>query len=136
MAKMTEKEFEGSKKDLVQDKKLAKKHGMSFDAWEKSSMDVKHDKQQSMKGLKKGGNVMAKETMGPAGMGQDVEAGSNKLTKFGESAVQKRGKTKGKNLGDSGPSIAPKTVKMAKGGSASSRADGIAQRGKTKGTYC
>ena len=136
MKKMTEKQFEGSKKDLVQDKKLAKKHGMSFDAWEKSSMDVKHDKQRSMKGLKKGGNVMAKETMGPADMGQDVEAGSNKLTKFGESAVQKRGKTKGKNLGDSGPSIAPKTVKMAKGGSASSRADGIAQRGKTKGTYC
>ena len=45
MKKMTEKQFEGSKKDLVQDKKLAKKHGMSFDAWEKSSMDVKHDKQ-------------------------------------------------------------------------------------------
>ena len=121
---------ENTKDDMAQDKKLIKKaFGM-------------HDKQEhkgqrtDLSKLKKGGNVMAKETMGPAGMGQDVEAGSNKLTKFGESAVQKRGKTKGKNLGDSGPSIAPKTVKMAKGGSASSRADGIAQRGKTKGTYC
>ena len=37
------------------DIKLAKKHKMSFDQWEKSSMDKKHDKQQSMKGLKKGG---------------------------------------------------------------------------------
>jgi hypothetical protein len=29
-----------------------------------------------------------------------------------------------------------KTKRMAKGGSASSRADGIAQRGKTRGTMC
>ena len=32
------------------------------------------------------------------------------------------------------PKPAPKVVKKAAGGSASSRADGIAQRGKTKGT--
>jgi hypothetical protein len=32
------------------------------------------------------------------------------------------------------PAPAPKTEKKAKGGTASSRADGIAQRGKTKGT--
>lgn len=57
MAKMSEKEFEGSAKDLAQDKKLAKKHGMSFKDWEKSSMDEKHDKQQSMKGLKRGGKA-------------------------------------------------------------------------------
>lgn len=55
MKKMSEKAWEGSAKDKAQDMKLAKKHGMSFDKWEKSSMDKKHDKQQSMKGLKKGG---------------------------------------------------------------------------------
>ena len=58
---MNTKEFEGSAKDLAQDKKLAKKHGMTFKDWEKSSMDVKHDKQQSMTGLKKGGDTMAKK---------------------------------------------------------------------------
>ena len=47
--------FEGSAKDMAQDKKLAKKHGMSMKAWEKSSMDEKHDRQKSMKGLKRGG---------------------------------------------------------------------------------
>ena len=51
------KVWEGSAKDEAQDKKLAKKHGMSMKAWEKSSMDTKHDKQESMKGLKKGGST-------------------------------------------------------------------------------
>lgn len=49
------KAWEGSKKDEAQDKKLAKKHGMSMAKWEKSSLDKKHDKQESMKGLKHGG---------------------------------------------------------------------------------
>lgn len=60
MAKMSTKEWEGSAKDEAQDKKLAKKHGMSFDKWEKSSMDVKHDKQQNMKGLKSGGSASSR----------------------------------------------------------------------------
>lgn len=49
--------FEGSAKDEAQDKKLAKKHGMSMKDWESSKMDTKHDKQESMKGLKKGGKM-------------------------------------------------------------------------------
>ena len=49
--------WEGSAKDEAQDKKLAKKHGMSMKAWESSKMDDKHDKQESMKGLKKGGRT-------------------------------------------------------------------------------
>ena len=49
--------FEGSAKDEAQDKKLAKKHGMSMKSWESSKMDEKHDKQQSMKGLKAGGKA-------------------------------------------------------------------------------
>lgn len=47
--------WEGSAKDEAQDKKLAKKHGMSMEKWESSSMDKKHDTQKSMKGLKSGG---------------------------------------------------------------------------------
>jgi len=49
--------WEGSAKDEAQDKKLAKKHGMSMKAWEASKMDTKHDKQHSMAGLKKGGRA-------------------------------------------------------------------------------
>ena len=104
--------------------------------------------QQYAKGEKSEGHAkggVMKETMSPKTMSKDVEAGSNKLTKFGQSAVQKRGMTKGTNLGDSGPTAkiqgggmkrGGKVKKMASGGSASSRADGIASKGKTKGTMC
>jgi hypothetical protein len=51
------KNFEGSPKDEMQDKKLAKKRGMSMQEWEASEADEKHDKQQSMAGLKKGGRT-------------------------------------------------------------------------------
>jgi len=49
------KAWEGSAKDEAQDKKLAKKYGMSMSEWEKSDKDKKHDKQHSAKGLKRGG---------------------------------------------------------------------------------
>lgn len=55
--KVSHMEWEHSKKDLAEDKKLAKKHGMSLEKWEKSKLDEKHDRQQSAKGLKKGGKV-------------------------------------------------------------------------------
>lgn len=52
--------FEGSAKDEMQDAKLAKKYGMKMAAWEKSKMDKKHDEQESMEGLKKGGRAARK----------------------------------------------------------------------------
>jgi hypothetical protein len=57
MAKM--KSWEGSAEDVRQDKKLAKKHKMSYSEWERSDMDKKHDKQRSMKGLRAGGKTNA-----------------------------------------------------------------------------
>lgn len=57
MRKHGGKAWEGSSKDEAQDKKLAKKHGMSMESWEKSSMDKKHDTQHSAKGLNKGGRT-------------------------------------------------------------------------------
>jgi hypothetical protein len=135
---------EEMKKDVAQDKAIIKK---AFSMHDKQEHKGQHT---DLSKLKKGGVAMKKmcgggkmkkmasggaaEVMGPRTMAKDVEAGSNKLLKFGESAVQKRAHTKGKNLGDTGPTKAPK--QMAKGGSASSRADGIASKGKTKGKWC
>ena len=59
--KVSEMEWEHSKTDLAQDRKLAKKHGMSLEKWEKSALDKKHDKQQSIAGLKKGGRAGYKD---------------------------------------------------------------------------
>ena len=56
--KVSSMQWEHSKEDLREDKKLAKKHGMSLAGWEKSKLDEKHDRQQSTKGLKRGGSAM------------------------------------------------------------------------------
>jgi len=129
---------EDMKMDMAQDKKIIKR---AFGMHDKQEHKGQHT---DLSKLKKGGVMkkMAKggETMGPRTMSMDVEKGSNKLTKFGESAVQKRGHTKSTNLGDSGKTVSPKTMMCkggyAKGGSASKRADGIATKGKTKGRMC
>jgi hypothetical protein len=130
MAKAEMKESKSeSKKEMAMDKKqdvaMIKKAFKEHDAQE-------HKGGKGTKiALKKGGMAMKKmasggkaESMGPRNMSKDVEAGSNKHRKFGQSDVQKRGLTKGKNLGDSGKTISPKTIKMAKGGKVKRYDDG------------
>lgn len=55
--KVSHVEWEHSQRDLKEDRKLAKKHGMSMEVWEKSKLDEKHDRQQSTKGLRHGGRA-------------------------------------------------------------------------------
>lgn len=56
--------WEGSKKDVAQDTKLAKARGMTKGEWESSSDDERHDTQKSAKGLRGGG--IAARGMGAA----------------------------------------------------------------------
>lgn len=76
--------------DIAEDKKLIKK------AFGMHDKQLHEGKKTNLSKLKQGGKVMkSKKTMGPKSMSMDVEKGSNKLGKFGESKVQKRGHTRG-----------------------------------------
>jgi len=132
---------EDMKADIKQDKAIVKKAFRMHDAQEH-----KGGKGTNLSKLKKGGMPMKKMAAGgvtkydktpkPSTMAHEVEAGSNKKLKFGEAAVQKRGHTKGKNLGDTGPikGIMGGAKRMAAGGLASGHksADGCAVKGKTR----
>ena len=107
--------FEGSAMDMAQDKKLAKKYGMSKKDYEKSPIDAKHDKQRSMKGLKKGGVTCGGMAMGGYASGgmstaQDGMKGAlrPKPTAMAMGGYAKGGKAE---MHDKGCK-----VKMAKGG--------------------
>jgi len=67
--------WEGSKKDVSQDKKLAKKRGMSMKDWEASEADTKHDTQKSAKGLKGGGIAAKGKGMASRGKGAAYKKG-------------------------------------------------------------
>ena len=128
--------------DIKEDKVLIKR------AFGMHDKQLHESKKTDLTKLNKGGVMKAKETMGPRTMSMDVEKGSNKLLKHGESGVQKRGHTKGMEERDyktekiqggakgGKGTFGAAPIKMAKGGSASSRADGIASKGKTKGKMC
>ena len=96
---MTKKMASGgmAKDDTKQDKAMIKKafgmHDKQEHKGEKTDLSKLKKGGMAAKKMAKGG--MAKESMGPKTMSKDVEKGSNKLTKFGESAVQKRGHTRG-----------------------------------------
>jgi hypothetical protein len=55
--KISEFDWMHSKEDAREDRILAKKHHMGLMEWEHSKLNKKHDKQQSMKGLKRGGEA-------------------------------------------------------------------------------
>ena len=76
--------WEGSKEDVSQDKKLAKKRGMTMKEWETSDADKKHDMQKSAKGLRGGG--MATRGMGAAYAegGMVCKAGGGMVTAKGQ----------------------------------------------------
>jgi hypothetical protein len=94
--KVSKAEWEHSKTDLAQDKKLAKKYGMSLEAWEKSKKDEKHDKQQSTKGLKHGGmadhaSIKKKVGYGSSAMTPEANAGMDSMKKGGRAKKQMGG---------------------------------------------
>ena len=64
--------FEGSAKDMAQDKKMAKARGMTLKQWEKSSADVKHDTKE---GMKKGGHVKGCTCMACGGKAKKMAMG-------------------------------------------------------------
>ena len=101
------KNFEGSAKDMVQDRKLAKKYGMSKKAYEKSPIDAKHDKQQNMKGLKMGGK--AKMAMGGYASGgmSTAQDGMKTALRPKPSAMAMGGKVKGMFAGKRVPKEEP-----------------------------
>lgn len=96
--KVSHMEWEHSKEDLAQDKKLAKMHGMSLEAWEKSPMDKIHDKQQSMEGFEK------KAPMKKADGGMAMA-----------SPLQRMGGRKGVPVAPMAPMIAPAAMPMRGG---------------------
>ena len=133
---------EDMKADIKQDKAIIKKAFKMHD-----KQEHKGGKGTDLSKLKKGGMAMKKMAkggstgMGPRTMSKDVEKGSNKLLSHGESAVQKRGHTKGmeersnKTLGiqagargGSKKTIGAAPIKMARGG-------GVESKGKTKGKF-
>ena len=102
--------WEGSAKDETQDKKLAKKYGMSMSAWEKSKMDKKHDTQHSAKGLKKGGRAHREagglniptqaSNHGSLAVAGALPARTSGLAKLGQIAdVAKKGIEVGRDIG-------------------------------------
>ena len=98
---------------------IAKNPGFAKKVGIKQSVGEEFLQADKGKHFKEGGymkKMKMKEVMGPRTMSEDVEKGSNKLRKFGEAKVQKREATKGKNLGDTGATVADMRGGMKKGG--------------------
>jgi hypothetical protein len=146
------------KDDMSQDKKLIKK---AFGMHDKQEHKGEHT---DLTKLKQGGNTMKRKKMNPALMAAMMApkmaapkmaapmAAAAPMAPAGIPGMKKGGKAKcmasggmpmveknGKQVPAFAADGVGKMAKggcMAKGGSASSRADGIATKGKTKGKFC
>jgi hypothetical protein len=117
--KMGKQSWEGSAADTAQDKKLAKKHGMSMTDWEKSSMDTKHDTQKSMTGLRGGGIAVKGKGIALKKGGSIKEAGSGEM--YASKAAMKKHEAK--------ESPAMEKAEHKRGGGMAVKGKGIALRG-------
>jgi hypothetical protein len=125
--------------DIKQDKKLIKRAFAMHDKQEHKGEHTNLDK------LKKGGTAMAKSSVAKKvakEMEYDYKSGKKSFsgnTEQRDAHAEKEGKIVAKHLAydedKDGMCGGGKIKKMAKGGSASARADGCAVRGKTKGTF-
>lgn len=111
--------WEGSAKDVAQDKKLAKKRGMTMKQWESSEADVKHDTQKSMKGLRGGGLATKGKGVALKKGGRIKEAGTGEM--YASKSAMKRHEKK----------ESPKAEKMEymRGGGLATKGKGAALRG-------
>jgi len=130
--------WEGSKEDVKQDKRLAKKRGMTMKQWEASEADVKHDTGKSAKGLrggglatrgkgialKKGGSIKEK------GTGEVYSSkGAMKRHEKKESPMMEKSEYKGGGIAVKGKGVALKGGGMAtRGMGAAYKKGGMAKR--------
>lgn len=82
--------WEGSKEDVAQDKKLAKKRGMTMKEWEASDADKKHDMQRSSKGLRGGGLATRGMGVAMAEGGMVCKAGGGMVTAKGQGLARSK----------------------------------------------
>lgn len=124
--------FEGTSKDAMQDTKLAKKYGMSMMAWEKSKQDKKHDEDESMTGLKKGGRAKRADGGQVQKTMRDDDDADRNMQMMGSS----RSGSTGQSAGQASPSMelgqAPEMGNYMKKGGRTKRARG-GKTGKGKG---
>lgn len=137
--KMGKKSWEGSAADTAQDKKLAKKHGMSMTDWEKSSMDTKHDAQKSMKGLRGGGIAVKGKGIALKKGGPVKEAGgemyASKAAMKKHEAKESPAMEKAEHKRGGGIAVKGKGIAL-RGGGMATRGMGIALKGGGRAKGC